>query len=67
MESLALSGGLLGLVAGIELVLAPVILSVGAGGGAMLFCYWDGLEARASSAGIYGCAGLDRGTSGDDA
>jgi ATP-binding cassette subfamily B protein len=32
VESLALSGGLLGLVAGIELVLTPVILSAGTGG-----------------------------------
>ena len=44
VESLALSGGLLGLVAGIELVLAPVILSVGAGGWchALLLLGWVG-------------------------
>jgi ABC-type multidrug transport system fused ATPase/permease subunit len=44
VESLALSGGLLGLVAGIELVIAPVILSVGAGGWghALLLLGWVG-------------------------
>jgi ATP-binding cassette subfamily B protein len=44
VESLALSGGLLGLVAGIELVLAPVILSTGAGGWchALLLLGWVG-------------------------
>jgi ATP-binding cassette, subfamily B, bacterial len=33
VESLALSGGVLGLMAGLELVLAAAVLSVGAGGG----------------------------------
>jgi ATP-binding cassette subfamily B protein len=44
VESLALSGGLLGLVAGIELVIAPMILSAGAGGWyhALLLLGWVG-------------------------
>jgi ATP-binding cassette subfamily B protein len=45
IESLALSGGLLGLAAGIELVLAAAVLGVGAGGGlhAFLLLGWVGL------------------------
>lgn len=47
VESLALSGGFAGLVAGIELVLAAVVLSLGAGGKlhALLLLCWVGLIA----------------------
>ncbi len=45
MESLALSGGLLGLVAGIELALAVAVLALGAGGWpmALLLVAWTGV------------------------
>jgi ABC-type multidrug transport system fused ATPase/permease subunit len=45
VEALALSGGILGLVAGLELSLAAVVLGVGAGGGyqALLLLGWVGL------------------------
>jgi ATP-binding cassette subfamily B protein len=45
VEALALSGGILGLVAGLELGLAAVVLSAGAGGGhqALLLLGWLGL------------------------
>ena len=46
VESLALSGGLLGLVAGLELVMAVVVLGVGAGGGlhALFLLCWIALS-----------------------
>ena len=45
VEALALSGGILGLVAGLELSLAAVVLGAGAGGGyqALLLLGWLGL------------------------
>ena len=69
VESLALSGGLLGLVAGIELVLAPVILSAGAGGWghALLLLGWVGGTCLVGWLVFPVPAALDCGTSGDDA
>ena len=52
VESLALSGGFLGLMAGIELVLAGVVIGVGAGGcvHALLLLVWVALSLLIATA-----------------